>query len=68
MLSQLIPALHSLEISEQFLGTNPTDSLALFILKSGCKLQNVHITGEISVISASYSQAFPSILNFVFEG
>jgi hypothetical protein len=62
----IVPVLLDLEISERFLGSNPIASLAFFISKSGCKLQNVRITGMISVRSASYRQAFPSIPNFVF--
>jgi hypothetical protein len=57
----IVPALLNLEISESFLNANPIDSLALFISKSGCKLQNVHIMRGTLVTKGSYRQAFPSI-------
>ncbi|KAJ7909014.1 hypothetical protein B0H13DRAFT_645669 [Mycena leptocephala] len=62
----LVPALLNLEISEPFLCANPIDSLALFISKSGCKLQKMHITDTKIITSGSYRQAFPSI-QFFFD-
>jgi hypothetical protein len=59
------PALCSLEIPEQFLGPNPIESLTAFISKSGCKLEEVQITGPRSV-PKSYLKAFPSIPRFLF--
>ncbi|KAJ7921737.1 hypothetical protein B0H13DRAFT_2414083 [Mycena leptocephala] len=63
----IVPALHSLEIPEDFLYVNPIESLAAFISKSGCKLEEVHITGPRSVPSSSYLKAFPSIPRFSFS-
>ncbi|KAJ7845764.1 hypothetical protein B0H13DRAFT_2675838 [Mycena leptocephala] len=61
------PALRSLSIPESFLGENPIDSLTSFISKSGCSLQELCITGQITAISAaSYRQAFPAISKFSF--
>ncbi|KAJ7114565.1 hypothetical protein C8R43DRAFT_1138380 [Mycena crocata] len=40
------PALRELQVSDRCLGRNPLTSLASFVLKSGCKLQRVHITGR----------------------
>ncbi|KAJ7918342.1 hypothetical protein B0H13DRAFT_2321513 [Mycena leptocephala] len=61
------PALRSLSISENFLGENPIDSLTSFISKSGCSLQELCVTGQITAISAaSYRQAFPAISKFSF--
>ncbi|KAF7334506.1 F-box domain-containing protein [Mycena venus] len=59
----LVPALHILEISERSLGPNPIESLASFISKSGCELQQLHITGhdDLAVSEASYPTAFPSV-------
>ncbi|KAJ7887361.1 hypothetical protein B0H13DRAFT_892216 [Mycena leptocephala] len=62
----IVPALRSLEISERFIGPNPIESLTSFIDKSGCKLQEIYITGE-SVTRALYREAFPSTLKFFFE-
>jgi len=61
------PALCSLEIPEMFFGPTPIDSLASFISKSGCKLQDLRITGESSVPKNSYRRAFPLIWRFFFN-
>jgi hypothetical protein len=63
----IVPALCSLEIPEQFLGPNPIESLAALISKSGCKLEEVEITGPRSVLESSYLEAFPSIPRFLFR-
>ncbi|KAJ7653681.1 hypothetical protein DFH06DRAFT_1204464 [Mycena polygramma] len=68
--SFIVPALLSLRIPERFLRTTssgPVDSLASFISKSGCSLQQVHITGSKNVSEKSYLEAFPSIPQFSFE-
>jgi hypothetical protein len=45
----------------------PIDSLTSFISKSGCTLQELCVTGQITAISAaSYRQAFPAISKFSF--
>ncbi|KAJ7347393.1 hypothetical protein DFH08DRAFT_160269 [Mycena albidolilacea] len=54
------PALRSLRIPELFLGPDPIRSLTAFISKSGCKLQDVRITGKRSVHMNSYREALPS--------
>jgi hypothetical protein len=63
----IVPALRSLEIPEQFFEPNPIESLTVFISKSGCKLEEVHITGPRSVPESSYLEAFPSIPRFSFS-
>ncbi|KAF7334504.1 F-box domain-containing protein [Mycena venus] len=65
----LVPALHSLEISERSLGPNPIESLASFISKSGCELQQLRITGygDLAVSEASYRTAFPSVPRMSFS-
>ncbi|KAJ7921741.1 hypothetical protein B0H13DRAFT_141818 [Mycena leptocephala] len=60
----IVPALRSLEISEDF---SAIQSLTAFISKSGCKLEEVHITGPRSVPASSYLKAFPSIPRFSFS-
>jgi len=66
----VVPALRSLHVPENFLGPNPIDALASFITKSGCKLQDVDITGPISVIRdlRQYRFAFPSISKLSLHG
>ncbi|KAJ7808760.1 hypothetical protein B0H13DRAFT_1928275 [Mycena leptocephala] len=65
----IVPALRRLEVSKEFLGPSPFDSLTGFISKSGCKLEEVHIGGDPrSLRQDSYCQAFPSIRKFSFDG
>jgi hypothetical protein len=64
----IVPALRSLKIPEEFLEPNPIESLARFISKSGCKLEEVHITGWRSLPQDSYRKEFPSILMFSLQG
>ncbi|KAJ6578037.1 hypothetical protein B0H19DRAFT_574111 [Mycena capillaripes] len=64
----IVPALCALEIPESFLEPGPIDSLAAFVSKSGCRLEEVHITGKRSVPERSYHETFPSIPKFSFSG
>ncbi|KAJ7866342.1 hypothetical protein B0H13DRAFT_2561468 [Mycena leptocephala] len=64
----IVPALRSLKIPEDFIEPDPIQSLTGFISKSGCKLEEVHITGERSLPQDSYCKAFPSIRQFSFDG
>ncbi|KAJ6589360.1 hypothetical protein B0H19DRAFT_1103680 [Mycena capillaripes] len=63
----IVPTLRRLEIPEYFLGPDPLDSLASFISKSGCKLQEVRITGDRELYKSTYRHKFPLIWNFCFE-
>ncbi|KAJ6589352.1 hypothetical protein B0H19DRAFT_1226897 [Mycena capillaripes] len=63
----IVPGLHKLEIAGYLLGSSPIDSLASFISKSGCKLQEVRITGDRELYQSVYRDAFPLIQNFYFE-
>jgi hypothetical protein len=64
----IVPALRSLKIPEIFLyHMNPIQSLTALISKSGCKLEEVQITGPRSVPESSYLKAFPSIPRFSFS-
>ncbi|KAJ7866335.1 hypothetical protein B0H13DRAFT_2352541 [Mycena leptocephala] len=63
----IVPALRSLKIPEDFIEPDPIQSLTGFISKSGCKLEEVHITGERSLPQDSYRKAFPSIRRFSFD-
>ncbi|KAJ7678147.1 hypothetical protein DFH06DRAFT_1168004 [Mycena polygramma] len=63
----IVPALSSLRIPELCLDPSPIDTLTSFISKSGCKLDDVCITGDLSVSGDTYRSAFPSIANFTFD-
>ncbi|KAJ7659266.1 hypothetical protein DFH06DRAFT_1472655 [Mycena polygramma] len=65
--SFILPALRRLEVPERFLDASPIRTLASFISKSRCQLQEAKITGEISVPRESYRQEFRSIPNFYFD-
>ncbi|KAJ6578106.1 hypothetical protein B0H19DRAFT_1229997 [Mycena capillaripes] len=66
----IVPAIHSLKIPEATLGPNPVDSLTVFLSKSSCEMEQVHVrvTGSRSVPRYSYRKAFPSIRQFSFDG
>ncbi|KAF7334424.1 hypothetical protein MVEN_02271700 [Mycena venus] len=64
----IVPALRSLKIAGNFLQPNPIGSLASFITKSGCNLEELTITGQISVPASSYRKAFPSIGKVSLDG
>ncbi|KAF8215581.1 hypothetical protein K438DRAFT_602902 [Mycena galopus ATCC 62051] len=55
-----VPALRILRLDQSFLGLEPIDTLASFISKSGCTLQQVCFTRSDALL-ASYREAFPSI-------
>ncbi|KAJ7661939.1 hypothetical protein DFH06DRAFT_362664 [Mycena polygramma] len=66
----VVEGLRTLCIPRRFLGTNPVDSLASFIRKSGCDLHEVHVEG-IGIVEnqkAAFRVAFPSISQFIFDG
>ncbi|KAJ6468669.1 hypothetical protein C8R47DRAFT_1151296 [Mycena vitilis] len=63
----IVPALRNLEIPESYLAPDPIASLTAFVAKSGCRLEELHLTGTISVPESSYRQAFPSLRNISFE-
>ncbi|KAJ7653686.1 hypothetical protein DFH06DRAFT_524628 [Mycena polygramma] len=66
----VVAGLRTLCIPHRFLGTNPVDSLASFIRKSGCDLQEVHVEG-IGIgdrEKEAFGAAFPSISKFIFDG
>ncbi|KAJ7367769.1 hypothetical protein DFH08DRAFT_829314 [Mycena albidolilacea] len=56
-----VPALHDLQIAESFLGSNTIHTLASFLSKSRCQLQELCITNRGSVSEESYRQAFTSM-------
>jgi hypothetical protein len=64
----IVPALRRLQIPEKILGES-IDALALFMSKSGCRLEKRCITGErISITKDSYLQAFPAISEVSLQG
>jgi hypothetical protein len=56
----ILPTLRSLEISESYLDPDCIDTLASFVTKSRCKLQELCITDRASASEDSYRKAFPS--------
>ncbi|KAJ7161187.1 hypothetical protein C8R46DRAFT_1223497 [Mycena filopes] len=69
----IVPSLRSLNIIERFLGSESSDdsdplhSLAAFMSKSGCTLQEVIISDRRTISGCAYRAAFPSI-KFSFSG
>ncbi|KAJ7164508.1 hypothetical protein C8R46DRAFT_1036381 [Mycena filopes] len=63
----VVPALLTLQVPESFLGPHPIERLRSFITNSGCKLQDVVITGEEIKFIHLYRGAFPSINRFSFR-
>ncbi|KAJ7075254.1 hypothetical protein B0H15DRAFT_37421 [Mycena belliarum] len=63
----VLPALRTLQVSGACLGPDPDATLTSFITKSGCKLEEVRITGERSYTPKHYRELFPSIPKFSFN-
>ncbi|KAJ7429625.1 hypothetical protein FB451DRAFT_1159428 [Mycena latifolia] len=63
----IAPALRTLEVPDEYFQPDPIDMLTSFILKSGCRLDNVKITGERSIPKRRYREAFPSIPELSFD-
>jgi hypothetical protein len=62
----VVPALRSLRIPESWLEPNPIASLASFMSKSSCKLQDLHIAEIFGPGTIAYRKAFPSIQKVSF--
>ncbi|KAJ7149284.1 hypothetical protein C8R43DRAFT_1068483 [Mycena crocata] len=62
--SFIVPALQSLRVTEAMLGSTPIHSISAFISKSGCTLQELHISG---IGSSSYREAFRFIPRLTFD-
>ncbi|KAJ7181560.1 hypothetical protein C8R43DRAFT_941395 [Mycena crocata] len=56
-----LPALRRLQVADSCLGTDHIGSLTSLISRSGCKLEQMCITGPRSVSRDSYRQSFPFI-------
>ncbi|KAJ6489012.1 hypothetical protein C8R45DRAFT_1097345 [Mycena sanguinolenta] len=65
LLSFRTPSLTRLDSEEVFLSAEPILALQWFILKSGCRLQEVRIRGESKISCEEYRAAFPSIPTFI---
>ncbi|KAJ6589372.1 hypothetical protein B0H19DRAFT_1226909 [Mycena capillaripes] len=63
----VVPALRSLRVPEPFIGADPVTMLASFMSKSCCKLQELCITGKLSVPKNTYQEVFPSIPKLSFR-
>ncbi|KAK7017592.1 F-box domain-containing protein [Favolaschia claudopus] len=61
-----LPLLSKLDVCEKLLGPNPISPLTTFISRSECKLQCLRISC-MQAGSATYSAAFPSIQELIFE-
>ncbi|KAJ7759605.1 hypothetical protein B0H16DRAFT_1533897 [Mycena metata] len=59
--SFVVPALRTLQIPAWFFGSTPLDDLRAWILKVGCKLQKVHIIGELETSDEALRREFPTI-------
>ncbi|KAJ7616768.1 hypothetical protein DFH06DRAFT_1483656 [Mycena polygramma] len=66
----MTPALRRLQIPEPSLAPNPIDNLRAFISKSVCRLQELGVTGQLSVHKdlAEYRRAFPGIPKLSLHG
>ncbi|KAJ7174066.1 hypothetical protein C8R43DRAFT_873594 [Mycena crocata] len=65
--SLILPALRKLVVEDECLGVDPIGSLTSFISRSGCKLQELCITGPMSVPEDLYRKGLPSISNLTFD-
>ncbi|KAJ7075252.1 hypothetical protein B0H15DRAFT_867426 [Mycena belliarum] len=63
----VLPALRMLQVSGSCLGTDPDATLASFVTKSGCKLEEVRIMGKRLYTQKHYRDLFPSISKFSFN-
>ncbi|KAJ7217002.1 hypothetical protein GGX14DRAFT_358406 [Mycena pura] len=63
----VVPSLRRLRIADAFIRPDPVGKLSSLIAKSGCKLQELCIVGNLSTTENAYREAFPSILNLSFD-
>ncbi|KAJ7080559.1 hypothetical protein C8R43DRAFT_1115594 [Mycena crocata] len=64
----IVPALRKLEVPEAYIGFRPIPQLKSFISKSGCKLEDVYITGRRrSTPDELYRNALPLVPKITFE-
>ncbi|KAJ7823514.1 hypothetical protein B0H14DRAFT_1311188 [Mycena olivaceomarginata] len=61
------PALHRLQLPEAFLRPDPIHCLKGFILKSGCELQDMRITGKMVTSIFTYLEEFSSVGKLSFH-
>ncbi|KAJ7087025.1 hypothetical protein C8R43DRAFT_309973 [Mycena crocata] len=63
----IVPALRKLQVPEAYIGLHPITELISFISKSGCKLQDVRITGRRLTAEALYRNALSLVPNLTFD-
>ncbi|KAJ7150435.1 hypothetical protein C8R43DRAFT_1127912 [Mycena crocata] len=63
----IFPVLRKLKVPKVYIGTDPVTAFKSFVSKSGCKLQEVHITGERSTSEELYWNALPLVPKITFE-
>ncbi|KAJ7020255.1 hypothetical protein C8F04DRAFT_1144860 [Mycena alexandri] len=57
----VVPTLRHLQVEEQILGSDPVNSLIIFVSKSGCTLEGIYVSGKRQLSKDIYRRAFPSI-------
>ncbi|KAJ7193771.1 hypothetical protein GGX14DRAFT_587512 [Mycena pura] len=63
----VVPSLRRLRVADAFIRPDPVGKLSSLIAKSGCKLQELCIVGDLSITENAYREAFPSISNLSFD-
>ncbi|KAJ7150448.1 hypothetical protein C8R43DRAFT_1127926 [Mycena crocata] len=63
----IVPVLRKLQVSEEYIRPDPVTALTSFVSKSGCKLQEVYITGWRSTSEELYRNALPLVSKITFE-
>ncbi|KAJ6487528.1 hypothetical protein DFH09DRAFT_1105852 [Mycena vulgaris] len=57
----VVPSLQSLQVPDEYITPDPLRTLASLISKSGCELQELCVTGKLSMSKNMYRDAFPSV-------
>ncbi|KAJ6487535.1 hypothetical protein DFH09DRAFT_1339403 [Mycena vulgaris] len=63
----VVPSLQSLQVPDEYITPDPLRTLASLISKSGCELQELCVTGKLSMSKNMYRDAFPSVPSISFD-